>query len=284
MAVPVAAKVPPAIEYVFPDGSKRIIQVNFCKNPNCANFGVPASLRRYAHRSKAPTLLPGTEYTLSATDKDTPVLVCRLCGEAPPLKSNLGISEELARLSAFLRPPGGRSCPNEACANHRVPVNGNKALYYGIGKTGQGSRRYKCRACGKTFSVATRTSLRQRQPQKNLTAFKLLMNKSPMSRICEVAGIAPKTYYNRLDYFHEQSLAFAAAQERKLLDGLHHRRLYVAVDRQDYTINWAGRKDKRNVVLRALGSADLESGYVFGMHPNFDSELDAARSKLRRSR
>lgn len=213
---------------------------------------------------------------MSSYGKDTPVLVCRLCGETPPLKSNLGISEEIVRLSLHLVKPDAPSCPNEACANHGMPVSGNKARYYSIGKTGHGSQRYKCRACGKTFSTA-RASTRQRYPQKNLTIFKLLMNKSPMSRICEVADIAPKTFYDRLAFFHKQSLAFAGAHERKLLEGMPFRRLYVAVDRQDYTINWAGRKDKRNVVLRALGSADLDSGYVFGMHLNFDGRMDPAR-------
>ena len=194
----------------------------------------------------------------------------------PPLKSNLGISEELARITAFLIPPAEPSCPVESCANHGLPITGSKSLYYRIGKTDQGSPRYRCRGCGKSFSVASRATLRQRQPQKNLMVLKLLMNKSPMSRICEVADIAPKTFYNRLDFFYHQCLAFAAQHERPLLEGMHFRRLYVAVDRQDYAINWSGRKDKRNVVLRTMGSADLASGYVFGMHLNFDSRLDPA--------
>lgn len=165
---------------------------------------MPASLRKYAHRAKAPTLLPGTEYTVHGHGKDTPALRCRLCGEIPPIKSNLGILEELARVTRQYATPENPSCPYEACANHGEPVAGSKGLYYRIGKTGHGAQRYKCRACGKTFSVSARTTSRQRLPQKNLTIFRLLMNKSPMSRICEVAGIAPKTFYNRLDFFHRQ--------------------------------------------------------------------------------
>jgi len=267
-------KVPPSVEHMFPDGSKRVIQVNFCKNPACKNFGITASLHKHARQAKTPTPLPGTQYTLSASGKDTPVLVCGPCGEAPPLKSNLGISEELARISAFLLVPAGPSCPNEACEHHGVPVNGSPAFYYDIGKSDCGSQRHKCRACGKTFSVTARATHRQRQPQKNLLIFRLLMNKSPMSRICEVANIAPKTYYNRLGFFHERCLGYVAAQERRLLEGLRYRRFYVAIDRQFYTVNWAGRKDKRNVVMHALGSADLRSGYVFALHLNFESRLD----------
>ena len=55
------------------------------------------------------------------------------------------------------------------------------------------------------------------------------------------------------------------------------KRLYVGVDRQDYTVNWTNKEDKRNVLLHAVGSADNDTGYVFGLHLNFDPSLDAAQ-------
>lgn len=78
----------------------------------------------------------------------------------------------------------------------------------------------------------------------------------------------------KFDFIHAQCLKFAANRERALREGLEIRRLNIAVDRQDYVVNWTQREDKRNVVLHAVGSADNESGYVFGMHPNFDPALD----------
>src|ERR1700693_2420035 len=39
-------KVPPAVEVTLPDGRKRLVQVNFCKNPRCENFGVSPFLPR----------------------------------------------------------------------------------------------------------------------------------------------------------------------------------------------------------------------------------------------
>lgn len=269
------SKIPLAVEQAFPDGSKRSIQVNFCKNPHCRNFGVPASLEKYARRSKSSPGAPGTEYTLGAAGAGFPVLICKLCGESLPMKSNLGIGEEIYRLADYLTPAELPACPSAACENRLVPVNGNKKAYYAFGKTSQGSKRYKCRSCGKTFSVGQRATLRQRLPQKNLQLFRLLMNKMPMTRICEVAGISIQTLYDKIDFIHRQCVAFVAEHERKLLEGLAISRLYVAVDRQDYVINWTQRKDKRNITLRALGSADLTSGYVFGMHLNFDSGLDS---------
>jgi hypothetical protein len=57
--------------------------------------------------------------------------------------------------------------------------------------------------------------------------------------------------------------------------------MYVAVDRQHYQVNWLKRDDRRAVQLNAIATADLKSGYVFGMHLNFDdsviaSEIEAA--------
>lgn len=100
----------------------------------------------------------------------------------------------------------------------------------------------------------------------------MLVNKVPFARIVSMLGISWEVFYHRLDFIHRQCLAFAADRERKL-KGLPIRRLYLATDRQDY-VNWAGRRDKRNIVLSAVASADNSSGYVFGAHSNFDPSSD----------
>src|SRR2546425_1868432 len=120
---PSLAKIPPEI-----DG----IQVNFCKNPTCANYGVPPGLKKGAHRSKAASSATGTEYRLVGKTREgggptVSGLVCLLCKESLPLKSNLGVAEEVARLSAYLWQKRGASCPNPACLNHGVEVSAGKA-------------------------------------------------------------------------------------------------------------------------------------------------------------
>jgi hypothetical protein len=52
-------------------------------------------------------------------------------------------------------------------------------------------------------------------------------------------------------------------------------RLYIGVDLQDYMINWSDAADRRNIIFRAVGSADNTTGYVLGLHLNFDPSLDA---------
>ncbi len=176
-------------------------------------------------------------------------------------------------------------CPNKVCANYirRFPV-GAAGAYASFGKTAIGNPRWRCNVCGKTFSQNLKAIARQREPHKNKTIFKLLVNKMPVRRIIEVAGIDPHTFYNRLDFLHRQCQLFAAHRERALAD-LPISRLYLGVDRQDYLVNWLGRKDKRNTRLSAIAVVDNEYGYCFG-HTSTSTLLWIAkrfRPKLRRA-
>lgn len=259
------------------------IQVNFCKNPACANYGVPPGLKRGAHRSKAGPSVKGTEYRLVGTVRPGAIdagasMQCLLCKEKLPLKSNLGIAEEVERISSYLWKKREASCPNPACLNNGVPISAGSTYYAAYGKSGVGSQRYKCSGCKKTFSVGKATR-RQRLAHKNRDVFMALMNKVPFNRICELIGINMQTLYGKMDFIHRQCLAFAANREQKLLDGMEFERLYIAVDRQSYGVNWNQRRDRRNIILQAVGSADLNTGYVFAMNLNFAPDLQTSKTE-----
>jgi transposase-like protein len=190
-----------------------------------------------------------------------------------PLKSNLAIKEELDRLSGYLAPEQEPSCPDETCSNHNISVSTPKT-YQSFGKTSTGAKRFRCRVCWKTFSVSSNPTSRQRLIDKNEEVFRLLVNKVPMRRMCELAGINIHTLYRKIDFIHRQCLSFAAAQERRLME-LPIRRLYLSVDRQTHLVNWERADEKRNIFLNAVGTADNKSGYVFGIHVNYDHDIDA---------
>jgi len=263
-----------AIKPRVPDAADSI-QVNFCKNPTCPNYGVPASVKKQP-RGPGARLRRRDRYKVQASNTQFPFLKCLLCNEHPPTKSNLSIQEEFFRLYDYLNEIKEPSCPEPLCGNHTVGVSLGKEHYQSFGKTKSGSKRYRCKTCGKTFSIGGAT-LRQRKPHLNKLIFKLLMNKSPFRRICEVASISPKTLYDKINFLYKQCQVFVGNRERKLLAGMPIRRVYVGVDRQDYMINWTNRRDKRNIILHAVGSADNKTGYVFGMHLNFDPLLDSRR-------
>ena len=214
-------------------------------------------------------------YILDSRNIGISSCICTSCGVGFPLKSNLGITEEVERMASYLQPPNAGCCRNAACVNHAnmVPV-GTVGAYASFGKTAIGNSRWCCSVCGKTFSQNIKSTARQRQHHKNKTIFKLLVNKMPVRRIIEVADIHPKTFYQRLDFLHRQCQVFAASRERAL-SNLPISRLYLGVDRQDYLVNWLVRKDKRNIQLSAITTVDNEHGYCFGMHLNFDPSLDS---------
>ncbi len=159
---------------------------------------------------------------------------CKRWNQYSTLKSNQGVFEEMNRLSAYLHSDEVvDGCPNEDCGNYGIDVSEGKPFYQKFGVTDTGSRRYRCKGCRKTFSINARPTARQRMAYKNKTIMKLLMNKEPLGRICEVAEVSMRTVYRKIDFIHAQCLAFIADRERKfLLGGLSIPRLYLASDRQ----------------------------------------------------
>jgi transposase-like protein len=228
------------------------IQHNGCKNPSCSQYGMPPP--ETAKRGVVgPYALSG-----SAKSKGSIVLKCNACGEMPPLKSNKGIAEEVRRLSSYLKPKEW-FCPEETCENSFVPV-GTPGAYVSHGLTPHGSQRFKCKECGKTFTTEGKPTRRQRETHHNREIFSALVNKVALSRIVKMRGISWETLYHRIDFIHERCMAFVAHRERKL-QSLPVKRLYLSIDAQDYIVNWTERKDKRNVVLKALTASDNETGY-----------------------
>ena len=90
------------------------VNVNYCKKPKCANFGVPETLDR-GRRAKGAPAQQG-DYMISSSGGGKPLLRCLLCGETPPLRSNQGVHEELMRLSRYLETPTDPSCNKATCA------------------------------------------------------------------------------------------------------------------------------------------------------------------------
>jgi len=251
------------------------LQVNFCKNMSCRHFGNPASPDKQP-RGPGASDRPNDGYTISSNHPFLKRLVCRSCKQYSIIKSNLATIEELERISAYLQPKKiNLSCPNKDCENHRIEVCDFPDSYYTHGATNAGTKRYQCKKCKRTFSNSGKTTRRQRIAYKNKQIFKQIVNRVPIKRISEISDVSPETVYRKIEYFHSQCLEFAASRERNLYEQLDIDRLYVASDRQEFAVNWTNTRDKRNVILKAIASADIDTGYVFGMHLNFDPNLNS---------
>jgi transposase-like protein len=239
--------IPPAHEHV---------QVNGCKTPGCENFGVPPREGRFL---KGPgAALRGDGYAVVGTGSTG--LSCKKCTKFSTLKSNKGVHEELQRQGSYLWVQSPLICD---C--------GNTTRFRKYGKTRSGSDRWQCRDCKKTMSLGKPTRS-QKKPHKNSLVFDLLVNKSPINRMMEIAELGVAALYGKIDFIYEQCRLFAAEREMKLRN-MSFERLYLCTDRQDYMVNWGDRRARKTVQLTAIATADLKSGYLFAMSPNFDKSM-----------
>jgi transposase-like protein len=254
------------------------IQVNFCRNPNCLQFRLnPAT--SHPPRGQAAS----AAYAVDVKEAGKPRLVCRTCRRGFAVKSNLAVHEEFMRLGAYLLPAAAVSCPSSSCPNHIVPLDKTSCgappkPYQPRGSTKSGTKRYECRACSRSF-VAKPHARKRPTSHEDREVIDKYYNGMVASRIAKTTGVNIETVYRKLAAFHQQALLFAAHRERTFAT-LKLDRLYVCTDRQDYTINWAGRSDRRNIQFSAVGTADLATGYVFGMHLNFDPAADRVTVEL----
>lgn len=91
------------------------IQVNFCRNTGCTNFGTadaPHERPRKGRPRRGANLRGDHRYTVASEGRKLPVIRCLACGQSTRVKSNLAIAEELARIGAYLQPDDGPGCPD----------------------------------------------------------------------------------------------------------------------------------------------------------------------------
>jgi transposase-like protein len=244
------------------------IQVNHCKNPKCANFGVPpedtVAKPRGGARAPAAAKTPPTvgDYVVTATGSQLPSLRCELCGETIPMQSNLAIAEELLRISAYLTPPLGPACTNDLCDFFEVSQADAPTNYQRFGATNQGTPRFRCKACKKVFSHGGKSTRGQQVTHANRDVFEHLVNSVPLRRIIKLLKITPGVLYRRMDFIWRQCRDFAGDREGSLVLRQDLGKRYIAMDRQSLMVNWQTRKDRRNTLLLMCASADLATGAI----------------------
>lgn len=255
------------------------LDLNRCRTPGCVNFAVqPQQRTGKGSRGiddgyRRVNIAQGRWRNLG--------LHCLRCGEINTLLSNQAVAEELARFDARLATAGfDPACSRDGCASQGIRVTAGPARYQRFGTTAAGSPRWRCRSCGATVSAARHGGLRLRQPEKTEVVLQLLVNKMPMRRMVEVAGVAPKVLYERIGRLARQCRAFAEHHERRFLEMAYFKRLHVNVDRQDHSLNWGIALERRPIALRAVATAEIRTGYILAQHVNYDEEADPRALEL----
>ena len=259
-------------------GAERTVQVNHCRMPNCDNFGVPA---RHQHGKRGPSADRDMQYKVHSTLKGTvPSVRCKSCLDNPPMKSNACIAAEAERLidlSGIRTLEEKVACRNDQCDNSNRPIGLNQARYQKRGKAPNGGQYYRCKACGRIMLVSDAVRLRENNRRLAGDVFGRIVNKAPMRRTVSGAGLKSySAYYRVLDFIHRRCRAYSGVFDRAMVDGRLQlpREMNIETDAQVYQLNWISRLDRRNVELSAYCTVDSKSRFIFGLHSNFDPNVD----------
>ena len=254
------------------------IQVNFCRMPDCDNYGVEA-LKTPVKPGRSPGRDP--HYRVSTTGKGrVAALVCKCCKESPPIKSNRGIAEELDRISDSLRGTD-RGCTRKDCDCHGKSAEDHPDLYYKWGTNKRTGRPVlKCKSCGGSFQTGMEPPRIHPQHHHLASAvFSRVVNKAPVRRTLEGAGMTgkPQVYYDIIRFIQRRCNHLIGGLDRGMLRGKVPlpAKLHLITDMQQYQLNWTDRMDKRNPVFSAVCTVDRDTRYIFGLHANYDPDADS---------
>ena len=254
------------------------VQVNHCRTPGCANFGVPARTKR---GKTGPSADRDLRYKLTSTAKgQEPAIECKACRGKGAVRSNAAIAEEIGRIAGYARPLEYRfACKTEGCANQGLSIGGNRRLYtkYGYYRTPENPI-YRCKACLRNVTVS-RKAPRIHAKNQALAAdvFSRVANKSAVRRTVVGAGLRSHAdYYTILDFIHRRCCDLNGAVTRSFLTG--ERRLPaemdIAIDSQSLMVNWPRKVQRRTVEMTSCCSVDSASRFILELDVNHDPCFD----------
>ena len=270
-------------------GSQTSIQVNHCKMPDCANFGVPA---RTKQGKTGPSKDRDPHYKLHSTKGgQIPAIRCKTCLDMAPVRSNDAIAQEVERLaqeSGIWRLEEVTGCINEDCLNHARPVSLHPDQYRKRGKPKSGNGQYyQCRCCGRRTLVSDPVRVGDYNKRLAVDILSRISNKGPVR--CTVRGArmrSTRAYYPMIDFLHRRCRAYSGSVDRAFIDGRFTlpEDMNVQSDAQVYQLNWVSRLDRRNVELSTYCTVDADSHFILALNCNFDGRVDPFEINTRAAR
>ncbi len=70
------------------------------------------------------------------------------------------------------------------------------------------------------------------------------MNQSPINQVMEMTELSANAIYKKIDMFYKRCVSFVQAREEQLKT-MDLPPMQLSSDRQECTVNWTQRKDKR---------------------------------------
>ncbi|QHE50977.1 insertion element protein [Pontibacillus sp. HMF3514] len=267
-------------------------QFNLCTNPYCKWQGL--------QQEKFDTKGKPSRYRLDSSSDERKQIKCNpdpvnpnrgaALGCKSAALSNWSIAEEIHRLIRINSVKVDEPIYNfhkEGCPKHEQTPFKSPSLFYRQGKSSStGAQQWQCKTCKKktTLRPDGKKSVvyNQKRSEINLLFTKLLLNREPITRACEVLGIADGTYYDKLEFVYLRCLEFLERNEIKPMQSKEFKEIWINTDKMTYHLNNVRKKGMggskyseleesvfpTNVVI----SADAISRYVFRSDVNYDWE------------
>ena len=241
--------------------------INFCRNPLCDLFGhFPDPFD-----GRGKTGLSGDRGKVTGSGEDRSYR-CPSCDWFNIVKSNRAVAEEYSRNRRLCRRTNGKHCQNHECENHGVAISLSPSSYSSFGKTAKGDPRYQCKSCKKTFSIGKPTR-RHKSTDETGAILKCLVNKVPLSRICEIHDVSMKQIHNKVDFLYQQAVAFSHEREKRLDVCFENQNPYFSTDIQTVLVNWPVKKKRGTIPLLHMATVHKFSQFVVAATVDFDAEV-----------
>jgi len=278
MAQPTKNRIPPTSHLKLGASKALTLQINFCKNPQCVNFGITAKEEPV---KPGPSPHRDLHYKVTNTAKGRiPALLCKSCNEKIPIKSNTGISAEFERITQLILTATEKlscktaSCPNTGYSVAIHPERYSKAGFHSI----TGEQLYLCKACKKRLLVSEPVRIHQKTRHLASDLFSRVVNKSPVRGTVRGMGIkSTDSYYAILDFISRRCDQLSGMFDRRMIDGEVSlpKTMKLSVDVQEYQLNWTNKHDRRNTQFSTVCSVDQDTRFILGMCANYDKEADS---------
>src|SRR5690606_34655213 len=148
-------------------------------------------------------------------------------------------------------------------------------------------QRFQCKVCKKKTALTPKrensVTYNQKRSDIHHLFAKLLLNRTPVTRTCEILEIGRGTYYDKLEFLYRRSLEFLERHETKPLERLKFKEMWLNTDKMVYYLSIVRQKgmcgsryddvEESQFPTQVLVSADVLSRYVFRSDVAYDWDI-----------
>lgn len=238
---------------IFINDTIHIIQLNYCSNPFCKWFGEPQvrfdDIKNKPFRYKLSGIGEKKKIVCNPNKTNTVDGISLEC--TTTAYSNWSIAEEIKRLihiDKIVDWIPEYNFHREQCNLKETTPFLNVDNFKKRGKSSSNSIKWQCKLCGKMTNVLPlrEENFGYHQKRNDIIPLfaKLLLNRTPIKRSCEILQVSPTTYYNKLEWLYKKCLEFLDSHERKAFENHTFERIWLNTDKMVYSLNNVRRRGK----------------------------------------